>query len=80
MIGKAKAELKNSTFRKECAGLKTAHFGKNVRDLKQHILRVRRAIQDIENGKELLWLTQHQKKCAGLKTAHFEGAQSNSGH
>ncbi len=26
MIGKAKAELKNSTFRKECAGLKTAHF------------------------------------------------------
>jgi len=37
------------------------------RDLKQHILRVRRAIQDIENGKELLWLTQHQKKCAGLK-------------
>ena len=55
MIGKAKA------------GLKTAHFGKNVRDLKQHILRVRRAIQDIENGKELLWLTQHQKKCAGLK-------------
>ncbi len=51
MIGKAKAELKNSTFRKECAGLKTAHF---------------EGAQS-NSGKELLWLTQHQKKCAGLK-------------